>query len=94
MAGRAGDDDNFLNLLNLPLAAIERVEIQLDGASAVYGSDAIGGVVNFITRKDYRGLSVTARNEWSATNADRRNLDFAAGMSWDSGNVSGTPVAQ
>lgn len=90
LAGTAGDDDNFLNLLNLPLAAIERVEIQLDGASAVYGSDAIGGVVNFITRKDYRGLSVTARNEWSGTNADRRNLDFAAGMSWDSGNLSGT----
>lgn len=90
LAGAAGDDDNFLNLLNLPLAAIDRVEIQLDGASAVYGSDAIGGVVNFITRKDYRGLSVTARNEWSGTNADRRTLDFAAGMSWDSGNVSGT----
>ncbi len=90
MAGRAGDDDNFLNLLNLPLAAIERVEIQLDGASAVYGSDAIGGVVNFITKKDYSGMSVTARNEWSGTNADRRNLDFTAGMSWDSGNVSGT----
>lgn len=90
MAGAAGDDDNFLNLLNLPLAAIDRVEIQLDGASAVYGSDAIGGVVNFITRKDYRGMSVTARNEWSGTNADRRNLDFTAGMSWDSGNVSGT----
>lgn len=90
MAGSAGDDDNFLNLLNLPLAAIDRVEIQLDGASAVYGSDAIGGVVNFITKKDYRGMSVTARNEWSGTNADRRNLDFVAGMSWDSGNVSGT----
>ena len=90
MAGAAGDDDNFLNLLNLPLAAIDRVEIQLDGASAVYGSDAIGGVVNFITRKDYRGMSVTARNEWSGTNADRRNLDLVAGMSWDSGSVSGT----
>ena len=90
MAGAAGDDDNFLNLLNLPLAAIDRVEIQLDGASAVYGSDAIGGVVNFITRKDYRGASVTARNEWSGHKADRRNLDFVAGMSWNGGNVSGT----
>ena len=35
------------------MAAIERVEILTDGASAVYGSDAIGGVVNFITRKDF-----------------------------------------
>jgi iron complex outermembrane recepter protein len=41
-----------VNLNSIPLAAIERVEVLLDGASAVYGSDAIAGVVNFITRKD------------------------------------------
>jgi iron complex outermembrane receptor protein len=41
-----------VNLNNLPVAAIERVEILTDGASALYGSDAIGGVVNFITRRD------------------------------------------
>jgi iron complex outermembrane recepter protein len=41
-----------VNLNNLPIAAIERVEILTDGASALYGSDAIGGVVNFITRRD------------------------------------------
>jgi iron complex outermembrane recepter protein len=41
-----------VNLNNLPISAIERVEILTDGASALYGSDAIGGVVNFITRRD------------------------------------------
>jgi iron complex outermembrane recepter protein len=41
-----------VNLNNLPISAIERVEILSDGASALYGSDAIGGVVNFITRRD------------------------------------------
>lgn len=41
---------------SIPLAAIERVEILKDGASAVYGTDAIGGVVNFILRKDYQGI--------------------------------------
>ena len=41
-----------VNLNNLPIAAIERVEILSDGASALYGSEAIGGVVNFITRRD------------------------------------------
>lgn len=47
------------DLNQIPLAAIERVEILSDGASAVYGSDAIGGVVNFITRKNFNGLQAT-----------------------------------
>lgn len=40
----------------IPFGAIERVEVLKDGASAIYGTDAIGGVINFITRKDYQGL--------------------------------------
>jgi iron complex outermembrane receptor protein len=48
------------DLNSIPLAAIERVEVLKDGASAVYGSDAIGGVINFITRNDYQGLQVKA----------------------------------
>jgi iron complex outermembrane receptor protein len=47
------------DLNQIPLAAIERVEILSDGASAVYGSDAIGGVVNFITRKNFNGLQAS-----------------------------------
>lgn len=43
----------------VPLAAVERIEILGDGASAVYGSDAIGGVINIITRKDFTGAEVT-----------------------------------
>lgn len=42
----------------IPLAAVERIEILSDGASAVYGSDAIGGVVNIITRKDFNGAEL------------------------------------
>lgn len=45
-----------LNLI--PMAAVERIEILKDGASAIYGSDAIGGVVNIITRKDFEGVEV------------------------------------
>jgi iron complex outermembrane recepter protein len=48
------------NLSTIPLAAIERVEILRDGASAVYGSDAVAGVINFITRKDYTGMEAEA----------------------------------
>ncbi|MDB5696458.1 MAG: TonB-dependent receptor [Sphingomonas bacterium] len=42
----------------IPFAAIDRVEVLKDGASAIYGTDAIGGVINFITKKDFRGLSL------------------------------------
>src|SRR5678815_5914671 len=48
-----------VNLAAVPFAAIERVEVLKDGASAIYGSDAIAGVINFITRNDYTGAEVT-----------------------------------
>jgi len=49
-----------VNLDMIPFSAIERVEVLKDGASAVYGSDAIGGVINFILRQDYRGYEASA----------------------------------
>src|SRR6478672_535655 len=45
----------------IPISAIERVEILKDGGSAIYGADAVAGVVNFITRKDFQGVEVTGR---------------------------------
>ena len=53
--------ENSVDLNLIPTAAIERVEILKDGASATYGSDAIGGVINFITKKDYNGGSEIGR---------------------------------
>ncbi|CAN5226144.1 TonB-dependent receptor [soil metagenome] len=44
----------------IPFAAIERVEVLKDGASAIYGTDAVGGVINFITKKNYQGFGATA----------------------------------
>ncbi|MBC7414381.1 MAG: TonB-dependent receptor [Herminiimonas sp.] len=49
------------DLNSIPISALERVEIFKDGASAVYGSDAIGGVINFITKSNYQGMEITAR---------------------------------
>lgn len=49
-----------VDLTSIPIAAIERVEVLRDGASAIYGSDAIAGVINFILRKDFTGLEVSA----------------------------------
>jgi iron complex outermembrane receptor protein len=53
-------DDSGVDLNNIPAAAIQRVEVLLDGASALYGTDAIGGVINFITRKDFQGVELNA----------------------------------
>jgi len=49
-----------VDLNTLPLAAIQRIEVLTDGASATYGTDAIAGVINFITRKDFKGLILGA----------------------------------
>jgi len=48
----------FVNIDTIPAAAIERVEVLTDGASAIYGSDAVAGVINIITRKSYQGFEV------------------------------------
>jgi iron complex outermembrane recepter protein len=47
-----------IDLNQIPMAAVERVDVLKDGASALYGTDAIGGVINFILRRDYNGLAV------------------------------------
>jgi iron complex outermembrane receptor protein len=51
-----GMKGSAVDLNSIPMAAVERVEVLKDGASAVYGTDAIGGVINFILRKNYKGL--------------------------------------
>jgi iron complex outermembrane recepter protein len=49
----------FVNLNTIPTAAIERIEVLKDGASAIYGADAVAGVVNIILRKDFQGAELT-----------------------------------
>ncbi|MFS2006699.1 TonB-dependent receptor plug domain-containing protein [Duganella sp. CT11-25] len=53
--------DGYANLDTIPMSALARVEILRDGASSIYGSDAIGGVVNFITKTSFEGLQMTAQ---------------------------------
>jgi iron complex outermembrane receptor protein len=52
-------DSSAPDLNMIPFAALERVEVLRDGASSLYGSDAVGGVINFITKKDWQGGTVT-----------------------------------
>jgi iron complex outermembrane recepter protein len=58
--GSTGAAGSSVDVSGIPLALVERVEVLKDGASAIYGSDAIAGVVNFIMREDYQGLEVQA----------------------------------
>jgi len=53
-----GLSGSAVDVNQIPFAAIERIEVLKDGASAIYGTDAVGGVINFITRKDYQGLGL------------------------------------
>ena len=53
--------NSSVDLNSIPFAAIDRIEVLRDGASAVYGTDAVGGVINFITRKDYDKGAITLK---------------------------------
>ena len=67
----------FFDNKQLPLAMISRMEVQTDGASATYGSDAVGGVVNIITRKGFEGFEVSARGQDSSN--ESYSLNIASG---------------
>jgi iron complex outermembrane receptor protein len=75
------------NIGIIPMAAIERVEILTDGASAIYGSDAIGGVVNIITRDDFNGVEfMLGMSDSEYGNSERDHGYLMGGLSGDRGN--------
>ena len=70
-----------VDLNAIPIAAINRVEVLKDGASAIYGSDAIGGVINFITQSSYQGAEASAyRLETQHGGADKNIFTLSAGF--------------
>ena len=74
-------DASGVDLNTIPAGAIQRVEILKDGASAIYGTDAIGGVINFITRKDYTGFDLSASiNSTDEGGAGKRTLTASGGL--------------
>lgn len=70
------DYQGFVDLAMIPTALIERVEVVTGGASAVYGSDAIGGVVNFVMKKDFSGVEFDLSTS-SSFESDARREDFS-----------------
>jgi len=72
----------------IPLAAVERIEILSDGASAIYGSDAIGGVVNIITRKNFNGVQLTyGQGDPQVTGGNTREMSLLWGVSGAKGRM-------
>jgi iron complex outermembrane receptor protein len=82
-----GDDGqrSFVDVSNIPFDAIERVEVLKDGASAVYGSDAIAGVVNIILKKSFQGLTATAD---AGTSSHADGTTYHASAIWGTGDLA------
>lgn len=79
---------SYVDISMIPISAIERIEVLTDGASAIYGSDAVGGVVNIITRSNYTGgdtsLSVSIPTRGGG---EEYRASQSFGTSWGSGNA-------
>lgn len=84
----SGGSGDFVDISLIPLSAVDRIEVLSDGASAIYGSDAIGGVVNFILRDDFDGAETSFRfggvTEGSSQEYQASQL---FGKSWSDGNI-------
>ncbi len=85
----AGDGSSFVDINMIPSIAIERIEILKDGAAATYGSDAVAGVANFITRTEFNGLEVSSsyRNRWNSPDMAEWDVSGIWGWSNDKTNL-------
>ncbi|MCW8125019.1 TonB-dependent receptor [Microbulbifer halophilus] len=78
-----------VDLNTVPVAIIERIEVLKDGASAVYGSDAIAGVVNIITKKNFEGFQIDMQGGQSfESDGNETSVDITFGHSSDRGNIT------
>ncbi len=72
----------------IPLSAIDRIDVVADGASSIYGSDAVAGVVNFVLRKDFDGAESEVRyGSVTSDSFDQVTVDQIVGKSWETGNI-------
>ncbi len=81
-------DANFVDISLIPMSAVARIEMVSDGASAIYGSDAVGGVVNFVLRRDFEGVETRARYGSVSEGASHEiQAGETFGKRWDSGSA-------
>lgn len=81
----AQGQENFIDVNAIPLAAIERVDVLPNGASAIYGADAVAGVVNYILRDDFDGFEISSSygNSTAETDEGKFNINAVWGRSDD-----------
>lgn len=78
-----------VNLNTIPMAMVERIDVMKDAGSAVYGSDAIAGVINIITKKNFDGVNISAGiGRPNKEGADSEEFSIVAGASSDRGNIT------
>ena len=82
-----GSKGDFADVSAIPTAAVERVDVLLDGASALYGSDAVGGVVNILLRKDFEGQESRLRVGAARGGAEDVVIAHTLGGRWGSGHA-------
>ncbi len=82
----SGIEGDFVDVSTIPWSAVDRIEVLPDGASALYGSDAIAGVVNIIMRRDISGGETQARLGAGLGGADETLLSQLVGGDWNTGN--------
>ncbi|CAJ1780173.1 Vitamin B12 transporter BtuB [Aeromonas hydrophila] len=86
VAGSPSMGGSSINLNSIPMAAVERVEVNLDGGSALYGSDAIGGVINVILKQDYEGLEFQGRiGSPTEEGGDEKSGSIVSGITGEKG---------
>jgi outer membrane receptor for ferrienterochelin and colicin len=83
----AGLDGEFVDVSNIPWSAVDRIEVLPSGASALYGSDAIAGVVNIIMRENLQGADTQVRLAESPGGADQRLVSQLLGTHWGTGKA-------
>ncbi|WP_442961573.1 TonB-dependent receptor plug domain-containing protein [Pseudoalteromonas sp. B160] len=89
LAGSPSLGGSTANLSSIPAAAVERIEVLKDGASAIYGSDAIAGVINVILKKDFEGINFDMSfGRPDADGGDTKTMSFTAGVSSDKGSIT------
>ena len=87
--GYSGIFGGVTDISTIPLSMVDRIEILLDGASAVYGSDAVGGVVNIITRKDYTGIELDLNyGRPHKSGYDESRVNLTTGWAWSGGRAN------
>ena len=86
MAG-TGSNGDFADVSSIPLSAVERIEVLLDGASALYGSDAVAGVVNIVLRTHFDGAETRAMLGGAAGGYGTRGVAQTFGKAWSSGHA-------